>query len=109
MRERGLSCRRIGEILGGISPGAIAWHCLRLGADPPKAKPLSAMIRGPMVVTRGNHQVRRFSPEDDAKLLEMAARGAKNAEICRALNRKNNSVAGRLMTLARREERGVRP
>jgi hypothetical protein len=51
--------------------------------------------------------VRKFTPEEDAKITEMELAGFKRAAIARALGRKSNSVLGRQMTLARREERAV--
>lgn len=104
LRETGLSLTRIAEQLS-MSPGAVYWHCLRLGADAPKAKPLSARALGPAEMRRGNHVLRRFTAEEDARLLEMEATGARVFEIARALKRKPNSVRGRMMTLARHEAR----
>jgi len=104
MRERGLSYGQI-ALKFGCSPNAVAWHCLRLGADPPNARKLSGEIVGPLVMQRGNHVVRRFTAEDDATLQAMSASGKPLAEIARTLGRKHNSIIGRLMTLARRAER----
>ncbi len=54
---------------------------------------------------RNGHPVRRYSAEDDAKLLAMEAEGKRIAEMARALGRQSNSVRARLMTLARHEAR----
>lgn len=105
-RERGMSLPAIAQKYS-CSQGSAAWHCLRLGADPPKAKPIDTRIRGPLVVKRGGHQVRRFTPDEDALLLELERRGLGDTAIARELRRKPNSVRGRLMTLARHEERGT--
>lgn len=105
MRERGLSYGQIGRLLN-MSPGAVSWHCLRLGVESPK--PLKGHFNpkpGPTVMKRGNHVVRRFTPAEDRMLLEMEMEGIKRSEICKALGRSNNSVLGRLMTLARRDAR----
>ena len=106
MRERGLSYAQIGRSVG-MSPSAVSWHCLRLGVDPPKPSPLRPHYHLLCSeVRRGNHVVRAFTPDEDARLVELAKRGLSNTAIAREIGRKWNSVAGRLMTLARREERG---
>lgn len=104
LREAGETYREIAAIFG-CSDKAISWHCLRLGAEPPKKTALWKGIKGPEVVKRGNHLVRRYTQEDDACLLRLEAEGKTVTEIARALGRKWNSIRGRLMTLARREER----
>lgn len=105
MREAGQSYRQIGKVFG-CSAKAISWHCLRLGADPPKPYPLrpNYHLEHP-VMKRGNHIVRAFTPVEDAKLLALAQQGLGTTAIGRALGRRSNSVTGRLMTLARRDER----
>jgi DNA-binding CsgD family transcriptional regulator len=106
LREGGLSNAKIAKQLG-CSEGLVAWTCLKLGAEPAKlrARPLPDAIVGPVEMSRGNHVVRRFSAEDDAKLLQLSREGRRRSEIARQLGRKPNSVQGRLMTLARREAR----
>jgi DNA-binding CsgD family transcriptional regulator len=107
-REAGKSYAWIGRRLG-YSKGLIRWNCLKVGADRPDGSTI-APSRMPMLTTRGNHQVRRFSPEEDAELLGLATAGRSTAEIARALGRRTNSITGRLMTLAmwdaRREAQG---
>jgi len=106
LRERGWSFGRIRAALGSrISESAISWHCLRLGADPPRARVLPDKIVGPAVVSRGGHLVRRFTPAEDARILALAAEGKGCGTIARLIGRRSNSVVGRLMTLARREAR----
>jgi len=102
MREAGSTYAAIAKRLE-MSQGAVYWHCLRLGADSPKAPPKTNV--GPSLVKRGNHVVRRFSPEEDEKILRLSGEGVSLSEISRSLGRKHNSVKGRLMTLARRDER----
>lgn len=104
LREQGLSCQAIANKLE-MSVGAVSWHCLRLGADSPKTRHNTARPTGPMLVKRSGHVVRRFSVEEDQMLIEMDLAGKRMCEIARKLNRRPNSVKGRLMTLARREER----
>lgn len=104
MRERGMSCEQIGRAVHA-SASVVSYQCLRLGADPPNAKPVSEAVVGPLVMARGNGVVRRFTPEDDVKLKELALQGVIYSEIGRVLGRQRNSIEGRLMTLARRERR----
>lgn len=104
MREAGNSCQAIANKLG-MSVGAVSWHCLRLGADSPKTKHNTARPTGPMLVRRSGHIVRRFTEKEDQVLIEMDLAGERVCEMARRLNRPPNSVRGRLMTIARREER----
>lgn len=107
-REAGRSVRWIANRLN-ISEGAISWHCLKAGVESPRTARgafVSRVMPG-AVEQRGDHLVRRYSEAEDRLILTMAARGATNTEIGRALtpSRAPNSIQGRLMTLARREER----
>ena len=104
MRDEGHSYTAISQRLE-ISYGAVYWHCLRLGADSPRAQRSREHAPGPRVVSRGNHQVRRFTDDEDRRLLAMELDGETVSAIARALGRKPNSITGRLMTLARREAR----
>lgn len=105
LRERGNSYQAIANRLG-MSLGAVYWHCLRLGVEKP-GTPKNKTNIGPMQVKRGNHVVRRFTREEDDRIQEMAIAGKNNSEIARALGRKPNSIKGRLLTLARRDERAM--
>jgi transposase-like protein len=104
MRERGATLEAIGRELG-FSAGNINWICLKYGIEGPRKKKLGD--RGPLVVRRGNHEVRRFTPEEDAKITAMELAGKKRVDIARELKRKPNSILGRQMTLARRAERAM--
>jgi len=104
LRETGMPYAKIAKRLC-MSHGAVYWHCLRLGADSPKKQPNRPLNLGPMEVDRSGHKVRRFTEEEDRKLVEMDLAGAKRCEMARALGRKHNSIKGRLMTLARHEAR----
>lgn len=88
-----------------VSAGSFNWNMLRLGADPPNARVLSARAPGPTVVKRGEHQVRHFSADEDARLLELEKQGLNTNKIAQAIGRRWNSTRGRLMTLARIEAR----
>lgn len=105
MRERGCTYEQIGRAIG-CSAKAVSWHCLKLAIDPPKPRPLRPdyHLQRP-IVKRGNHVVRAFTPEEDARLIALERQGMSTNAIARALGRRWNSVRGRLMTLARREER----
>jgi hypothetical protein len=105
LREgRGWSYQRIGRKIG-LSEGAVSWHCLMLGIEPPQACQSWPVPRGPLVMKRGNHLLRRFTPDEDARLLALEAEGKSRNAIGRAIGRRPNSVTGRLATLARREAR----
>ena len=105
MRERGLSLEQIGRRLG-FSAKALSWHFLKHAVEKPKPTKLwpDHYLRCPLV-RRGNHMVRAFTPEEDAQLVVLEQQGLRLSAIARSLNRPRNSVLGRLMTLARREER----
>jgi transposase-like protein len=108
LRELGHSYEWIGRKIG-CSSETVSWHCCRLGVEPPKTTGKSwDSIKGPAVSKRGDHFVRRFTPEEDQLLLEMRSSGAKICEIARKLGRGGNSVTGRLHALARREARRER-
>lgn len=104
LRETGLSYGQIARKFG-VSTSTVYWKCLALGAEAPTARPLPRSAPGPAMVMRNGHQVRRYSAEDDAKLLAMEAEGKRIFEMARALGRQANSVRARLMTLARHEAR----
>lgn len=99
-----MSCAAIARHLG-MSTSAVSFHCLKLGADSPNTVGNIQVPNGPMVVARGNHEVRRFSPDEDRLLIDMERSGTRICDIARSLKRPPNSVRGRLMTLARREAR----
>lgn len=88
-----------------ISESAISWHCLIQGADAPPPQRQASKIEPGTVMKRGRHVVRTFTEAEDELLLKLEAEGLTRTEIGRRLNRKHNSIIGRLATLARREER----
>lgn len=56
-------------------------------------------------MVRGNHLVRPFTPDEDARLLELDHQGLTPTEIGRAMGRKQNSIRGRMLTLGRQASR----
>jgi transposase-like protein len=105
MREQGHTYVQIAARFG-CSASVVSWQCLRLGAEPPKARYASwTEIKGPAVSARGDHLVRRFTEPEDALLLELEASGLSVNAIARRLGRRTSSIRGRLMTLARRDAR----
>ncbi|WP_299846359.1 hypothetical protein [uncultured Paracoccus sp.] len=104
LRETGMSFEAIARRLR-MSPGAVSWHCLRLGADSPNTRGKLPAVTGPMTVTRSGHKVRRFSASEDATITRMDLDGATTAGIAHRLGRPWNSVRGRQMTLARHQVR----
>lgn len=110
LREAGWSLKRISLAMAtrgiNVSPGSIAWACLRNGADlPARRRQTHSFTERTMVVKRGDHLVRRYTAEEDRQILEMEAAGASVASIGRRLGRKHNSILGRLAALARRQAR----
>jgi hypothetical protein len=102
LREKGWGYEAIAEEVG-MTAASASYHCVRLGAELPK--PTRLRPNGKRVVQRGKHVVRRFTPEEDQKILAMAAAGDRVSDIANAIGRKINSVIGRIRTLARYEER----
>jgi hypothetical protein len=76
--------------------------------SPPNALPIDKAIKGPAVCMRNGKAVRRFTPADDEKILSLSLAGKSDTEISRALDRRPNSIRGRLMTLARHQARAER-
>jgi IS30 family transposase len=103
MRAKGKSYGQIGMRIG-MSPGAISWYCLRYAIESPKGRTKSAIKPG-TISTRGNHVVRRFTPEEDRQIVEMRLAGASIKVIADTVGRATSSIFGRLMTLAAWDER----
>ncbi|WP_129792601.1 hypothetical protein [Sphingosinicella sp. CPCC 101087] len=108
LREQGWTTARIQRHFERkgvlVSRGAIDWQCLRLGADvPPECRRPSSQRDRPY--RRNGRTVRPFSPVEDAQLLSLERQGEPLSRIARTMGRGNNSIRGRLMILARRDER----
>ena len=108
LRERGWSLARISEYFAErgtvVSAGSIAWQCLRVGADVP-LRLQGSTFQPTEDYVRNGHTVRPYSAADDALLLALDCQNFPIAVIARRMDRKANSIRGRLMTLARREAR----
>lgn len=108
LREKGWGTDRIAAHFTAkgspISKGSIHWQCLRLGADAPKRFHYRRADR-PDAYQRNGRAVRTFTAEEDAKLLALEAEGASYSAMARQLDRKPNSIKGRLYTLARHAAR----
>jgi hypothetical protein len=105
LRERGWGLERLAEKFN-CSVGSISWCCLMAGVYPPGAdqrKPIQNIFLEAEYMRNGK-PVRRFSPEEDRLIEEMRERGETLAAICRATNRRHNSIVGRLCAIARRKE-----
>lgn len=99
LREQGWTDAKLAERFN-VSRSAISWQCLVLGIWGTKG---TFRDHGPLIVIRKGREVRRFTPAEDAVLLELAPTTSRKA-IARQLKRNQRSVVARLMTLARREE-----
>jgi len=87
-----------------ISLGTVYWTGLRLGADCPKHRRQKSPNR-PTTYLRKGKPVRQFTDVEDATLLQLEQSGIKIARIADRMDRKPNSIRGRLMTLARKDAR----
>jgi hypothetical protein len=114
MRERGWTIVRIATYFTErgtpVSCGSIQWQCLRVGADLPVHKRRRSSGAPGRTISRAGsdrsrHSVTFFSPEEDARLVEMDKAGVRVCDIARELGRQPNSVRGRLMILSRLEAR----
>ena len=107
LREQGWSSKRIANHFTArgtpISRGSIDWQCLRFGADLPT--PRRGRLGVARTYSRQGVPVRAYTPEDDARLLELEGQGLTIGAIATALGRRHNSVLGRLYTLARHHTR----
>ena len=99
LREAGWPSRTIATEIG-CSPSSVNYHCTRLGIA---LKPKALGPRGPRLVFRNGKPVRRYSPDEDARILQARLDGTRFVDIARELGRPVNSIIGRLYTLGRQE------
>lgn len=93
-KSYGLIARRIGK-----SVGAVRWYSLRYGIESPRPRKPSNCVPG-SVHRRGDGVVRRFTAQEDARILELRTEGVTINKIALVLGRSYSSVLGRLVTLA---------
>lgn len=110
LREKGWSFERIARKYN-VSAKTISWHALKLGVEPPKApnKFPPVPTQPVTLVDKNGRFIRRFTTDDDARLLELESKGHCMNKIATIMGRKHNSIVGRLRTLARREELVTHP
>ena len=108
LRTEGKSQRFIADRLG-VSEGSVAHFCLKEGVESPRneGKILPQTAPGPMIIKRGKHVVRHFTPEEDQRIESLSCEGMTVTQIAKALDRPRNSTLGRIMTLARQQERVI--
>lgn len=106
--ERGLTLGQIAQRLG-VSTGYISYVCMEHGIQrkghafkPGKVVPGTAVLRA-------GRLVRSFTADEDSHLQRRRKEGASIPAIGAELGRNQSSIRGRLLTLARYDELGVRP
>jgi transposase-like protein len=105
LREKGWGLERLAEEFS-CTVGSISWCCLMNGVTAPgnaHRKPIDNTYLEPNY-TRNGKSVRRFSPQEDRLIEDMREKGETIAAICRATDRRHNSIIGRLCAIARRKE-----
>lgn len=107
LRERGKSIQQIARILQCHS-STVNWHLTKHGIVSPRHGGKLLGDRGPLVVKRGDHVVKRFSSDEDELIRAMRIAGSSYNAIARATGRRVSSIIGRLNTLARRDEHAER-
>lgn len=106
LREKGWGYDRLAAHFS-VSSAAVHYQCLRHGAISPHQRRyprLPYAVGRPEFTARDGRTQRRFSPSEDAQLLELALQGKGNAEIARIMNRPRTSTRIRLLTLAQHDE-----
>ncbi len=102
-REKGWSYERLADRFD-VSPGAIHYQCLKNGAvSPRQRRPVTPSTRTTHVTRDGKLQ-RRFTADDDVRILALEAQGLSMRAIAEAMGRAPTSFRVRLLTLALRED-----
>jgi DNA-binding CsgD family transcriptional regulator len=107
LREDGLSYPEIAKRTG-MHQASVKAYCLKLGADSPTAPYNGPKRNRSDTSQRGGFIVRQYSPAEDAQLLALEAIGKNPAQIAAIMGRTRNSIVGRMMTIARNQERADR-
>lgn len=103
--EKGWSYQRIAMVLNR-PVGTVESYCLREVIEPPSVKQVVSNPPSSYTYTRNGIKVRGYTKEEDEIILSMLKAGQRNAAICRALDRKHNSIQARITILERRKGRG---
>ena len=105
MRERNMSYEAIGRRLN-LPKTTVGYQCLKHYVEPSIPGKSQQMTTDHVkTYTRNGRNVRRFSPAEDKKLLNLEANGHSPTAIGKALARRHSSISNRLMILARRDAR----
>jgi hypothetical protein len=102
-REAGRGYRTIARRLK-VSAGAVYSHCLKNGVSSPGQRFDPIPTEASQFVAGDGRTQRKFTVDDDARLLELEATGMAYKAIGREMGRPYTSVRIRLMSLAMREE-----
>lgn len=103
LRQRGWSYASIGREVG-LSASAVHYQCLIRGLVSPNQRGKTG-CKGPAEMTyRDGRQMRRFTPEDETRMLELEAQGLSVGQIAKAMGRAQTSVRIKLLMLAHRQE-----
>lgn len=96
--EQGLSYGQLASRFG-VSTSAAQYHCLQQGAVSPTSR--AERSRGPRVVECADGRViRRFTAEEDSRILDLRRQGYGPKRIARTVGRPPTSVRMRLASLA---------
>lgn len=99
MREAGATYQEIADATG-IPRGTCEYHTVRLGAFSPAGLQFQ---KAKAPYSRCGRAVRAFTEAEDQQITTWSLADVPLIEMARRLNRKHNSILGRLRTLARRE------
>lgn len=102
MKERGLNTHLIARKTG-LPRRVVTYHAVKAGVFMPTPRPPAKNH----MRTRADgtaHEVKRFTPEEDSKILKLRKEGKSLREIGRATDRAHHTIYQRLNTLAAREE-----
>ncbi len=102
-RERGWSYKALAARFG-VSAGAIHYQCLKHGAISPRQRITQTPDTPHSFVAGDGRTQRRFTREEDDRLLQLEAEGLRYHVIAHTIGRSYTSVRIRLMTLALRDE-----
>lgn len=103
LRERGRSYDQLAQQFG-VSRGAVLYQCLKAGAAAPRQRRAPIRTEPMSFVARDGRTQRRFTQDEDDRLVALRKDGRTIPEIAREIGRANTSVRIRLLTIALHEE-----